>query len=140
MFLQACVKNSLHRRGVQCRGACVVGACVVGACMVRRACMAGGTCMAGCVCVCGKGPHAWQGACMAGGMCARDHAWQHAWQGACIVGVCVVGEMATAADSMHPTGIYSYTLSLQVGTVNWKSFVGKVLLRIKWKFELTYAL
>ena len=26
------------------------------------------------------------------------------------------------------------------GTVNSKSFVGKVLLRIKWKFELTYAL
>ena len=26
------------------------------------------------------------------------------------------------------------------GTVNSKSFLGKVLLRIKWKFELTYAL
>ena len=26
------------------------------------------------------------------------------------------------------------------GTVNSKSFVGKALLRIKWKFELTYAL
>ena len=26
------------------------------------------------------------------------------------------------------------------GTVNSKPFVGKVLLRIKWKFELTYAL
>ena len=26
------------------------------------------------------------------------------------------------------------------GTVNLKSFVGKVLLQIKWKFELTYAL
>ena len=26
---------------------------------------------------------------------------------------------------------------IQVGTVNSKSFVGKVLLRIKWKFELT---
>ena len=26
------------------------------------------------------------------------------------------------------------------GTVNSKSFIGKVLLRIKWKFELTYAL
>ena len=26
------------------------------------------------------------------------------------------------------------------GTVNSKSFVGKVLLQIKWKFELTYAL
>ena len=26
------------------------------------------------------------------------------------------------------------------GTVNSKSFIGKVLLQIKWKFELTYAL
>ena len=43
---------------------------------------------------------------MAGGMCARGHAWQ----GACMVGVCVAGEMATAGDSMHPTGIHCYTL------------------------------
>ena len=26
------------------------------------------------------------------------------------------------------------------GTVNWKSFVGKVLLRIKWKFKLINVL
>ena len=36
-----------------------------------------------------------------------------------------------------PTAIITYYRS---GTVNSKSFVGKVLLRIKWKFELTYAL
>ena len=29
---------------------------------------------------------------------------------------------------------------IQLGMVNSKSFVGKVLLRMKWKFELTYAL
>ena len=28
----------------------------------------------------------------------------------------------------------------RLGTVNLKSFISKVLLRIKWKFELTYAL
>ena len=36
--------------------------------------------------------HAWQGACM-GGMCLR--------------GVCMAGEMATAPDSMYPTGMLS---------------------------------
>ena len=44
-------------------------------------------------------------------------------------------EMATAADSTHPTGMHSCCYRL--GTVYSKSFVGKVLLRIKWKFELT---
>ena len=34
------------------------------------------------------------------------------------------------------SSFYRYRL----GTVNSKSFVGKVLLRIKWEFELTYAL
>ena len=46
----------------------------------------------------------------------------HAWQGPWVVG-----------------GI-KYVLMYRSGTVNSKSFVGKVLLRIKWKFELTYAL
>ena len=32
------------------------------------------------------------------------------------------------------------SLEYRSGTVNSKSFVGKVLLQIKWKFELTYAL
>ena len=36
---------------------------------------------------------AWQGACMAGGMHGR--------------GVCVAGEMATAVDGTHPTGMHS---------------------------------
>ena len=53
---------------------------------------------------------------------------------------------------MRPAGfflvlVYSYTqlkeektyksLTYRLGTVNSKSFVGKVLLQIKWKFELT---
>ena len=39
-------------------------------------------------------------------------------------------------------GKRTYTLYVHYrsGTVNSKSFVGKVLLQIKWKFELTYAL
>ena len=53
-----------------------------------------------------------RGACMTGGMCARRHAWQHTWQGHAWWGVYVAGEMATPADSMHPTGIHSYTLLL----------------------------
>ena len=36
----------------------------------------------------------------------------------------------------HAKYIYIY----RSGTVNSKSFVGKVLLRIKWKFELNYTL
>ena len=48
--------------------------------------------------MCMVGVHAWPGglrdkvACMAGG---------HAWQGACMA-----GEMSTAADGMHPTGMH----------------------------------
>ena len=85
--------------------------------MAEEACMArgmhwGGACMVGGMH--GRG-HAWQGACMAGGMHGRGHAWQgacmvgacmargHAWRG----GVCMVGEMATAVDGTHPTGMYS---------------------------------
>ena len=45
--------------------------------------MAGGACMAG--------------ACMVGGVGGG--------------GACVAGEMATAADGMHPTGIHSCSLS-----------------------------
>ena len=45
------------------------------------------------------------------GMCvAGRRAWgegAHAWQG-CGRGMCMVGEMATAADGTHPTGMYSY--------------------------------
>ena len=36
--------------------------------------------------------------------------------------------------------VQTQTSLYRSGTVNSKSFVGKVLLRIKWKFELTYAL
>ena len=40
-----------------------------------------------------------------------------------------------AGANLLPVGAY-----YRSGTVNSKSFVGKVLLQIKWKFELTYAL
>ena len=64
-----------------------------GACVARVACMAG--------------------ACVVGGVCSRPHAWQggmhgnwgHVWWGAC-----VSGEMATAADGMHPTEMHSCLL------------------------------
>ena len=83
---------------------------VKGACMVKRTCVIGS--------MHGRGMqdrgHAWQG-----------HAWQGAFvvgcagQGACmVVGVCVTGgvhgrggcmagEMATAVDGTHPTGMHS---------------------------------
>ena len=42
---------------------------------------------------------------MTGGVCHRGHVWQEA----CMAGVCiyVAGEMATAMDGMHPTGMHS---------------------------------
>ena len=54
--------------------------------------------------------HAWQGACMTGGTWqevvhgrgVHGRGW-HVWQGACMA-----GETATAADSRHPTGMYSF--------------------------------
>ena len=39
-----------------------------------------------------------------------------------------------------PTGKRFILFEYRSGTVNSKSFVGKVLLRIKWKFELNYTL
>ena len=38
---------------------------------------------------------------MAGGVCGGG-GWVHAWQGPCIA-----GQMATAADGTHPTGMHS---------------------------------
>ena len=66
-------------------GMCGRGVCMVGGVCGRGACMAKGTCMAGQVCC--KG-HAWQGGCV--------------WQGAC-----VAGEMATAVDGTHLTGMHT---------------------------------
>ena len=49
-------------------------------------------------------------------MHGRGHAWQggihggeHVWWGACMAGrgSCVAGEMATAVDGTHPTGMHS---------------------------------
>ena len=45
----------------------------------------------------GRG-HVWQGACMVGACMAG---------GVCVVGACMAGAMATAVDSMHPTGMHS---------------------------------
>ena len=39
--------------------------------------------------------------------------------------------------NFHLNGFYGRIYPYRSGTVNSKSFVGKVLLRIKWKFELT---
>ena len=119
MFSQVCVKNSVQG-GVCGRGACVAweygvhgnGGMHGRGCARQGACMAGGMCgggMHGRECVWQGGMHGrgyvWQqGACMAGDRCGRVCAWQwgmhgrrgHAWQ-----------EMATAADSTHPTGMHS---------------------------------
>ena len=43
--------------------------------------------------------HAWQGACMAG-----SHECQGGVHGR---GACMAGEMATAVDGTHPTGMHS---------------------------------
>ena len=78
MFSQACVKNSVGGGSCMAGGACVAGECMV----------VGG--------MHGKG-HVWQGGMHAGGegvgMCGRRE--------------CVAGEMATAADGTHPTGLHS---------------------------------
>ena len=70
----------------------------------RGVCMAGG--------MHSKGGHIWQkgvhggrhawGHAWQGGMCGRGHAWQ---------GVCVAGEMVTAVNGMHPTGMHSCFLN-----------------------------
>ena len=45
------------------------------------------------------------------------------------------------ASGWHSTETPSWSeRKYRSGTVNSKSFIGKVFLRIKWKFELTYAL
>ena len=71
------------------------------------ACMVAGMCVVVGVCVVGGMPG--RGVCMAGGMHGRGHAFQgHVWWGDVHGGgACVAGEMATAADGMHPIGIHS---------------------------------
>ena len=52
--------------------------------------------------------HGRGGACVAGR--GDVHGRWHVWQGCvCIAGggVCMAGEMATAADGTHPTGMHS---------------------------------
>ena len=51
-------------------------------------------------------------------------------------------QVLAVIDKLCPNGVQSRRRErdYRSGTVNSKSFVGKVLLRIKRKFELTYAL
>ena len=67
------------------REACVVRGMHGRGCAWQRACLAGG--------ICGRVVHG-RRACMAGGGHVRQ-------------GACMTGEMATAADDTHPTGMYS---------------------------------
>ena len=98
MFSQTSVilsTGGVHGRGCDDRGS-----------MHGRGCVAGG--------MCGGGGHAWQecawqeacmaGACVAGVCMASGCVWQGGMHG---LGACVAGEMATAADGMHRTGIHS---------------------------------
>ena len=85
--------------------------------------------------VCVAGGHVCQGVCMAGGMHGRDgHVWQgacmtegHAWQGG-VYGKwgCAwqeAGEMATAAEGTHPTGMHSCLNSLFIQKVQSICFI-----------------
>ena len=49
-------------------------------------------------------------------------------------------EVASWSLTQEVAGLNPFNDKYRSGTVNSKSFVGKVLLRIKQKFELTYAL
>ena len=46
--------------------------------------------------------------CMVGACVAEGHVWQGGMRGR---GPCMAGEMATAAGSMHPTGMHSHSMS-----------------------------
>ena len=136
MFSQACIilycpQEGMHGMGHAWQGGRHVwwGACMIVGVMIGGGLAWQGSCMAG--------GHVWQGVCMVGGMHGRGScmAGGCAWQGACMAGgvhgkggmhgkgvhgkgtcmaggvhgrgSCMAGEMATAADSMHPTGINS---------------------------------
>ena len=49
------------------------------------------------------------GACVVGGVHGREDmsGRECVWQGVCVAGAFVAGEMTTAADGTHPTGMYS---------------------------------
>ena len=121
------------------------GACMVvgGMCGCRGACMVA----RGHVWLLG-GMHGCQGVCMvAGRVCvvAGEHVWLPGgmcgcW--GCVVGMYVVARGACMGydEIRSMSGRYtSYwnAFLYRLGTVNLKSFISKVLLRIKWKFELT---
>ena len=98
--------------------------------MTGEACMTGGVWQGACVVeggmhgrnVHGRG-HAWQEECMAGacvaGVCmAGGCVWQGGMHG---LGACVAGEMATAADGMHRTGIHSCLMKFTHYSKGWSS-------------------
>ena len=81
------------------------------------------------------GGRAWQGVCMVGGVHGRDG---HVWQGACMAEGPAwqrdvhgrqgrawqeAGEMATAADGTHPTGMHSCLNSLFIQKVQSNCFI-----------------
>ena len=89
------VAGGMHGRRHAWQGTCVVGGMHVG----------GGVCGGGCV---RGGRHSWQGVCMAGDCMVGDMHFRDMCGGGCAWwGACVAGEMATAADGMHPTGMHS---------------------------------
>ena len=85
-----CMAGGVHDRG---------GGCMAGwGCAWQEACMAG-ACVAGVGHVHGRGGVYIVRSVHGRGVQGRGHAWQG--------GACMAGEMATAAEGMHPTGIHS---------------------------------
>ena len=90
-----------------------------------------------------SGGHLWLllgGACMValGGMrgfCQGGHVWF--FPGGACVGYDEIWSMSGRYASYWNAFLLQIKISYGSGMVNSKSFVGKVLLRIKWKFELT---
>ena len=78
-----CMMGGIHGGGMHHRGSPLQGVCVAGGMYGRMVCMVG--------------------ACVAEG-----HVWQGGMRGR---GPCMAGEMATAAGSMHPTGMHSHSMS-----------------------------
>ena len=111
MFSQTSVilsTGGVHGRGCDDRGSMHGRGGVAGACVVEGACMAG-MCMAGGMHgrgMCGRGVH------------GRGCVWQKGMHG---LGAYVAGEMTTAADGMHRTGIHSCLMKFAHYSKGWSS-------------------
>ena len=89
--------------------------------------------------LCQGGVSAKEDLCLGGSLCLDGVSVQR--------GLCLAGSLSRrwwvsvqgGAVSVRKTPPYAkeYSCLYRLGTVNSKSFVGKVLLRIKWKFKLT---